>query len=62
MREGKNGENDIKIDFNFNDIAWSSDKDYKFKNIEQVPQGKGVDYRDVQWQNMEDRKFGLKLD
>ena len=32
-------------------IAWASDVQYKFKNIENVPDGKGT-YKDVQWMDM----------
>ncbi len=37
-------------------IAWESDKKYKFKNIDtDLPTGES--YKDVQWKDMEDGKF-----
>lgn len=42
------------ITINDVNIAWESDKQYKFKNIQNPPAGKT--YRDVQWIDMEDGK------
>lgn len=36
-------------------IAWSSDIQYKFKNIENAPDGKT--WEDVQWQDMTNGKY-----
>lgn len=39
-------------------IAWDSDVEYKFKNIEKnLPAGKS--WEDVQWLNMKDRKLSF---
>ena len=50
------GGSDEKIDISSDNIAWTSDITYKFKNILKVPEGKGTDFMDVQWMNMTDRK------
>ena len=51
------GEADEKIEITSDNIAWTSDITYKFKNILEVPEGKGTDFMDVQWMNMTDRKY-----
>ena len=38
-------------------IAWSSDIQYKFKNIENEPNGKS--WQDVQWLDMTNGKYNL---
>lgn len=47
--EDESGQTPINIDDT--DIAWSSDREYKFKNIQQD------NYRKIQWMDMEDCKF-----
>ena len=41
---------------NENNIAWESDIQYKFKNIEDVPANLGSSWEDVQWTNMTNGK------
>ena len=44
----------LNVTINDANIAWESDKQYKFKNIQNPPNGKT--WRDVQWIDMEDGK------
>ena len=47
---------DKNVSIKTNNIAWSSDVTYKYKNIEQIPEGKSA-WEDIQWLNMEDPHF-----
>lgn len=38
-----------------NNIAWSSDIQYKFSNIKDAPGGKS--FEDIQWHDMQDEHF-----
>ena len=51
MEEVENGKNE-PVDVTRTNIAWASDIEYSFKNIE----GKG-DWKDIQWLDMTDGKF-----
>lgn len=42
-----------KVDVNSNGIAWDSDKEYKFKNMD-------GDWQDYQWMNVTDGKYIFK--
>ena len=55
--KGTNGAADKKIDIISKNIAWSSDIQYKFKNIDSIPSGLGSDWRDIQWLDMTDGKL-----
>jgi hypothetical protein len=50
------GEPDYNVAVENNNIAWTSDIDYKFKNIINVPAGRGPNWQDVQWYDMTNRK------
>ena len=41
------------IEINEKNIAWDSDKSYKFHNIINVPKDKGTTWQDIQWLDME---------
>lgn len=61
-KKGKNGAADIKIDIIEKNIAWSSDIQYKFANVKNVPQSDGVkDWRDVQWLDMTEGKYAYLI-
>ena len=50
MKEGVEGSPDIKINISSENIAWTSDRDYAFKNIkaDTIPAELGTtDYRDI---------------
>ena len=47
----KNGGSAVAI--SEKNIAWNSDKEYKFSNVENAP---GGDWKDVQWSDMTDGK------
>ena len=50
--------NNDRIPINENDIAWDSDKEYKFANIKtDLPAGKT--YKDVQWLDMTNGKLNF---
>ena len=63
-RIGENGDDDETIDIKENQIAWTSDVQYKFKNIENIPtdkkqagDDKETEYQRVQWMDMEEEHF-----
>ncbi len=51
--EGGTDKDEIKI--NQKDISWQSDRDYKFHNVKNHPQG--LNYTQFQWVDMEDGKL-----
>ena len=54
--ESKDCKTTVNITIEQTNIAWASDKEYKFKNIkDNLPAGKT--YKDIQWQDMEDGKY-----
>jgi hypothetical protein len=55
-QKGKDGNPDTEIDIINDNIAWTSDITYKFKNVV-PPAGKGASWMDVQWHDMTDRKY-----
>lgn len=46
-----------KVEINRNNIAWSSDVEYKFKNLEDIPAEVGATWQEVQWLDMENGKY-----
>ena len=56
-RKGNNGNPDVPIKIQVNNIAWSSDIQYKFANVKNIPAELGTDWRDVQWQDMTEGKY-----
>ena len=56
--KGQTGQSndDKNVSIMVDNIAWSSDITYKFKNIETLPEGK-KSWMDIQWHNMEDAHF-----
>lgn len=57
-REGdkSRGEADVNITIETNNIAWTSDVTYKFRNIENKGSER-VNHKDIQWIDMKDRKL-----
>jgi hypothetical protein len=55
-RTGLAGEQDEKQSIEDGNIAWSSDVEYKFDNMKTR---EGQTYKDLQWQDMKDRKLRL---
>lgn len=52
----ENKANGKSITINQDNIAWESDKEYKFKNGNGDP-SKGLNWDDVQWMNVEDGNY-----
>jgi len=55
--KNEDGGADKRIEINENNIAWTSDVNYKFANINPDGNSKVSDYRDVQWIDMKDQHF-----
>jgi hypothetical protein len=59
--ESKDCKTTVNITIEQTNIAWASDKEYKFNNIkEKLPtfeNGTIKTYKDVQWHDMEDGKY-----
>jgi hypothetical protein len=52
----RGGASSSKIEIDQTNIAWASDKEHKFKNVQNnLPSGKN--WKDVQWLDMEDEHF-----
>ena len=51
------GDKKILINVIEENIAWSSDIEYKFKNVEGAELPSGKTYKDVQWLDMTNGKF-----
>jgi hypothetical protein len=58
-RIGANGEK-IPVEIDETGIAWSSDIEYKFNNIE-VKDGEEVNWKDFQWVDMKNGKFNFLI-
>ena len=48
-----------KIEISNKDIAWDTDKEFKFKNMKKDSLPSGKSYKDVQWYDIENGKFLL---
>lgn len=55
-RQENDGKN-VEIEIIQKNIAWSSDIQYKFKNVDGTELPAGKTYEDVQWLDMTDGKF-----
>uniref|UniRef100_A0A7S3IY80 Cell cycle control protein 50A n=1 Tax=Strombidium inclinatum TaxID=197538 RepID=A0A7S3IY80_9SPIT len=55
-KKGINGAADSKVTINKDDIAWDSDVQYKFKNVEKGLSG-GTTWKELQWIDMENQDF-----
>lgn len=54
-RKVEGSESGYKVPISSDNIAWTSDVNYKFKNIE--AKGQIKDHMDIQWHDMQDRKY-----